>query len=156
VDYKGGATRETEDLVKYNKLRASLNNIIGDSGHKGRTNIAKQIGISSSTLTNFVNGRIKRSPTVAAGCMKAMPVLYQSIWKQQNAEITYESTNTRKHIFNNSIENKTTETIELAEQGRRKRVRIEGPEQEQAIGWLHELEGLDKEKEKEEPMKHPV
>jgi len=156
VDSKDGATTETEDLTKYNKLRTSLKDIISNSGDSGRTKIANQLGISCSTLTNFVNGRTKRSPTVIAGCKKTMPELYQSIWKQKDEEITYDATNSRKHIFNNSIENKTTETIELEEKGRRKRVRIERPEQEQAIGWLHELEGLDKEKEKEEPMKHPV
>ncbi|ACE05895.1 hypothetical protein Aasi_0487 [Candidatus Amoebophilus asiaticus 5a2] len=58
------------------------------------------------------------------------------------------------------VEEEPADTIELEEgqeQGRRKGARIEiGEGQEQAIGWLHELEGLDKEKEKEEPMKHLV
>jgi hypothetical protein len=142
-----GATTETESLTKYNKLRSSLKDIISNSGDSGRTKIANQLGISYSTLTNFVYGRTKRSPTVVAGCKKTMPALYQSIWDQQDEEITYDATNSRKHIFNS----KTTETIELEEQGRR----IERPEQEQAIGWLHELESLGQGEEKEEPMKHP-
>jgi Ran GTPase-activating protein (RanGAP) involved in mRNA processing and transport len=115
VDGTEDTIRETEDLIKYNKLRASLKDMIGDSGHKGRTNIANQMGISSSTLTNFVNGRTKRSPTVVAGCMKSMQALYQSIWKPQDEEITYDSANSRKHIPESVIENKKTETIEQEE-----------------------------------------
>jgi hypothetical protein len=63
-----------------------------------------------------------------------MPALYQSIWKQKDREITDEATNSRKRISESLIEDKTRATVELEEQGRRKRARIEiGEEEEQVL-----------------------
>jgi hypothetical protein len=124
-------TVEGEELAKYNKLRDSLNDIIGDSGHSGRTKIAKQLGISSSTLTNFIHGRTKRSPTVVTACKKNMPALYQSIWNQKKSdqqkrvttstvvelqdEISHMTASVSKHTTDNQVKDSIVQSQILAQ-----------------------------------------